>query len=342
MRVLLTGNRGYIGPAMTDALLAAGHTVVGLDSGLFDDCRLEPYADAPTIVRDLRDVTVDDLRGFDAVVHLANLSNDPLGTLDPALTYAINVEATVRLAELARAAGVQRFLNSSSCSVYGAAVEPWVDENTPPRPVTAYGETKLKAEEALAALGDRRFCVFSLRNATAFGYSPRPRLDLVVNDLAASAHLNGEVRLTSDGSAWRPFVHVSDIAQAFVRALDVPAERVNRRVVNVGTEEQNLRIIDLAELIVNETRGARLVVPSRSGVDRRSYRVRFDLIRQVLPNFRCTMSIQRGVRELLAAYQRAGLSSTQPFIRLDHLARLMAAGRVDSQLRVVAPLSAAA
>jgi len=340
VHVLLTGNRGYVGPVVTEALMAAGHSVVGLDSGLFEDCNLEPCADAPTIRRDLRDVSIDDVRGFDAIVHLANLSNDPLGKLDPTLTQAINVEATVRLAQLARAAGVRRFLNSSSCSVYGAATEAWVDEDTIPRPVTAYGETKLLAENALARLGDAGFCVFSLRNATAFGYSPRLRLDLVVNDLVASARLNREVRLTSDGSAWRPLVHIRDIAQAFVRALEVPADRINRRVANVGTDDQNLRIIDLAELVVQETDRARLMRSPGAEADRRSYRVRFGRIRELLPGFDCQMSIRAGVRELVAAYERIRLSSWQPCVRLDHLAELMASGHVDERLRVVEPAAA--
>ncbi|MGH2354706.1 MAG: NAD-dependent epimerase/dehydratase family protein, partial [Chloroflexota bacterium] len=242
MRVVVTGHLGYIGPVLVSALQDAGHDVAGLDSGLFASCALEPDPPVPTIDRDLRDVSVADLRGFDAVIHLAALSNDPLGFLDPALTREINVDATIRLATLAREAGVQRFLFSSSCSVYGATADTWVDETTPAQPVTPYGVAKAEAEQGLAQLAGPSFCVASLRNATAFGYSPRLRTDLVVNDLVAGAYLHGEISLRSDGSAWRPLVHVQDIARAFTVALSAPAEAINGAVVNVGADRQNYTV----------------------------------------------------------------------------------------------------
>jgi nucleoside-diphosphate-sugar epimerase len=333
MRVLITGNRGYIGSVMVRAVQAAGHEVVGLDCGFFAGCELEPVPAVPTLNKDVRDVDVVDLRGFDGVIHLANLSNDPLGTLNPTLTREINVEATVRLGELARAAGVQRFVNSSSCSVYGAATESWVDEETPPRPVTAYGESKLHAEEGLARLADRRFCVTSLRNATAFGYSPSLRLDLVVNELVAGALLTGEVQLRSDGSAWRPIVHIRDIASAFVLALTAPAEMINGRSINVGSSSQNHRVIDIAEAIVGYLPEARLIVQPGADADRRSYRVRFDLIGRLISEFECTYDLQAGVAELDREYRRTRLRDRQPFVRLNHLRELLANGRLDSSLR---------
>ncbi|HLZ70240.1 MAG TPA: SDR family oxidoreductase [Dehalococcoidia bacterium] len=336
MRVLVTGNLGYIGPAMVSALLAAGHDVRGLDSGLFVEGRLEEGPAAPTLERDLRDVQPGDLAGIEAIVHLANLSNDPLGQLDPKLTHAVNVDATVRLARLAREAGVRRFLNSSSCSVYGAAEEDWVDETSEPRPVTDYGISKIRAEAQLAALANDAFCVASFRNATAFGYSPSLRTDLVVNDLVTGALLNGQIRLNSDGSAWRPLVHIGDIAQAFTLALAAPAARLNRAIVNVGADEQNYQIIDVARAIAELTPGARLSRAEGAGPDKRSYRVRFGRIRELLPGFACAFDLRRGVQDLVANLQRVGFRSADGCVRLAQLQRLRDAGNVDESLRFVA------
>lgn len=336
MRVLVTGNLGYIGPAMVSALFDAGHEVHGLDSGLFIDGRLEDGPAVSTIRRDIRDVQAADLAGFDAIVHLANLSNDPLGQLDPALTYAVNVDATVRLARLAREAGVRRFLNSSSCSVYGAAEQDWVDETSKPRPVTDYGISKIRAEQQLAELATDAFCVVSFRNATAFGYSPSLRTDLVVNDLVTGALLRGRIRLNSDGSAWRPLVHIRDIAQAFALALAAPAARVNRAIINVGAEEQNYRIIDVARAIAELTPGATLSIAEGAGPDKRSYRVRFERIHELLPAFACAWDLRRGVEDLVANLQRVGLRSTDDCVRLAHLQRLRESGAVDADLRFVA------
>jgi nucleoside-diphosphate-sugar epimerase len=337
MRVLVTGHRGYIGPAMVEALRAAGHEVAGLDSGLFDGCELEPSPAVPSLVKDIRDVQPEDLTGFDAVVHLANLSNDPLGTLSPELTHCINVEATVQLARAAKRAGVRRFLNSSSCSAYGAAVEDWVDESTATRPVTAYGESKVLAEAALRELADARFCVVSFRNATAFGYSPNLRTDLVVNELVAGAILHGEVRLNSDGAAWRPLVHIRDIARAFTRAMDIPAERINREILNVGANAQNYRIRDVAQTIVELVPGATLSIPGAAGADRRSYRVRFDRVASVLTGFTCAYDLAMGVRDLLAQFARITLTETQVAagIRLLQLQRRLADGELAPDLRVL-------
>jgi len=333
MRILVTGHLGYIGPVVVSALNRAGHDVVGLDSGLFRECALEPSTEVPTITRDLRDITPDDVAGFEAIVHLAGLSNDPLGFLDPALTHEVNAAATVRLARIAREAGVRRFLNSSSCSVYGAPEEAWVDETSALRPVTPYGESKAVAEQGLGRLASPSFCVVSFRNATAFGYSPRLRTDLVVNDLASGAYLRGEIRLNSDGSAWRPLVHVRDIAQAFVLGLSAPSTSVNGAILNVGADAQNYTVIEIARTVSEMVPGARLTVADGAGKDRRSYRTRFERVRQVLPDFSCAYDLRTGIHDLLDNFRRLDLRSTEGLVRLAHLQRLMAASEVDASLR---------
>ena len=334
MRVLVTGNEGYIGPVVVETLREAGHEVVGLDAGFFVDDQLEPSPPVPTIRRDLRDVTSNDLEGIDGIVHLANISNDPLGFLDPSVTFSVNVDATVRLAELARDAGVRRFLNSSSCSAYGAAVEEWVDEETTPRPVTPYGESKVRAEAALAALADDRFCVLSFRNATAFGYTANLRTDLVVNDLTAGAFLRGEITLNSDGSAWRPLVHVRDIARAFALALEAPADRVNGEIVNIGADAQNYKVLEIATEVAQRVPGATLSFAEGAGPDKRSYRVRFDKLARLLPEFSCAFPLGRGIDDLVANYERVGLRGRAwQGIRLSRLERLIASGDLDETLR---------
>jgi nucleoside-diphosphate-sugar epimerase len=342
VRVLVTGHLGYLGPAVVAELQGAGHDVAGLDSGLFEACALEPGLPdppVPLIRRDVRDAGPRDLHGFDAVVHLAGLSNDPLGQLDPALTAEINAAATIRLATLAREAGVKRFLFSSSCSVYGSAAEEWVDESTPPRPVTAYAAAKAEAERGLNGLAGPSFCVVSLRNATAFGYSPRLRTDLVVNDLVAGALLQGEIRLRSDGSAWRPLVHVRDLAAAFRHVLEAPAEAVAGAVLNVGADDQNYTVREIAGAVAEALPGARLHVPAGASADVRSYRVRFGRLRRAVPDFECRIDLRAGIADLVAQYRRVGLRSTEGCVRLLSLQRGMAAGEVGADLRTL-PASA--
>lgn len=340
MRVLLTGHQGYLGTVMAPVLTRAGHEVIGLDTGLFADGVLGPApVDPPGIVRDLRDVQLIDLVGVDAVIHLAALSNDPLGALAPELTYDINHRASVRLARLARDAGVSRFLYASTCSVYGASGgDDLVGEDAPLRPVTPYAESKVRVEDDLVALADGSFSPVFLRNATAFGFSPRLRTDIVLNNLVAHAHLTGEVRVLSDGTPWRPLVHAIDIAEAFAAALEAPREAIHLQALNVGTERNNLTVAQIAEQVVEAVPGATVTITGENGADPRSYRVDFSRIGSVLPAFTAQWSVKAGALELADAYLRYGLTQDafeRSHVRLRRLADRRAAGEIDETLRPV-------
>ncbi|PXY32076.1 NAD-dependent epimerase/dehydratase family protein [Prauserella muralis] len=338
MRVLLTGHTGYLGTVMAPVLAAAGHEVTGLDSGLFDDCLLGPApAELPAHRVDLRDVTAEHVSGVDAVIHLAALSNDPLGSLAPELTYDINHHASVRLARLAKDAGVRRFLYASTCSVYGASGgEELVGEDAPLRPVTPYAESKVRVEDELHALADDDFSPVYLRNATAFGYSPRLRADIVLNNLVAHAFLTGEVRVLSDGTPWRPLVHARDIAAAFTAALGAPKQAVHDTPFNIGTERNNVTVAQIAGEVVEAVPGARLAITGEAGADPRSYRVDFSRFREAIPGFDCEWSVKDGAVELIEAYQKHGLTQRDFERRFTRLARLRdrgEAGTVDESLR---------
>ncbi|MEU0545700.1 SDR family oxidoreductase [Nocardia sp. NPDC005978] len=336
MRVLVTGNQGYLGTVMVPELVRAGHEVTGLDSGFFAECVLGTAPAPPPQLRvDLRDVTVDQLAGFDAVVHLAALSNDPLGALTPRITYDINHTASVRLARLAKDAGVQRFLYASTCSVYGAAGSDLVTEDAPLRPLTPYAESKVRVEDDVAALADSGFTPVFLRNATAFGFSPRLRADIVLNNLVGYAVLTGEVKVLSDGTPWRPLVHARDIARAFAVCLTAPAPAVHCRAFNVGAETNNLTVAEIAQAVVAAVPGSRLVITGESGADPRSYRVDFAAARREL-GFEASWDIPEGAAELAHEYTARGLTADgffHRFTRLAHLTALKDAGVLDDDLR---------
>jgi nucleoside-diphosphate-sugar epimerase len=338
MRILLTGHKGYIGTVMAPLIANAGHEVVGLDSDLFEQCTFgEPPRDFPSIRKDLRDVEHSDLEGFDAVIHLAGLSNDPLGNLNPDLTYDINYHASVRLARLAKEAGVSRFLFSSSCSTYGAAGDKILDETADFNPVTPYGRSKVLVEQEVAKLAGSNFSPTFLRNATAYGVSPRLRFDLVLNNLTAWALTTGQVFIKSDGSPWRPIVHIEDISRAFLAVLHAPVDVIHNQAFNVGRTEENYQIHDLAEIVRETVPGCTIEFASDAGPDKRCYRADFSRIAKALPAFQPEWDAHRGARELYDAYRKVGLRvedfEGQRYKRIDHIQGLLSSGRLDSNLR---------
>jgi nucleoside-diphosphate-sugar epimerase len=340
MRVLVTGHLGYIGTVTVPILRAAGHEVIGLDTDLYRRGTLGDPAglpDVPNIGKDVRDVVVEDLAGLDAVVHLAALSNDPLGDVDPALTYDINHHATVRLAQLAREAGVRRFAFSSSCSNYGASGgDALLDEHGAQNPVTPYGISKVRSEEGLAALATDDFSPTYLRNATAYGVSPRLRFDIVLNNFVGWGLTTGRVRLASDGSQWRPIVHVEDIARAFLAVLEAPREAVHDRAFNVGASTENYRIRDLADLAAAEIPGCAVEVSPGAGADVRNYRVDCDRITREI-GFRTAWTASDGAAQLAGRLRAEGLTHEQftgpAFIRIAQIRARLADGSLDATLR---------
>ncbi len=337
MKVLVTGHHGYIGSVVAPMLKEAGHDVTGLDTFFYEGCDLlDDALDFPTLRMDLRDVTTDLLEGHDGIVHLAALSNDPLGELDEELTREINLRGTVGLARKAKEAGVQRFVFASSCSMYGASgTDDLVTEDAPLRPLTAYAESKVRAEEALSELADGDFAPIFLRNATAYGASPRVRLDVVLNNLAAWAFTTGKVMIMSDGTPWRPLVHVRDIAAAAGAALTAPIALVRNEAFNVGTNDENYRVRELAEIVRETFTGCEIEYAAGAGPDPRSYRVDFRKLAETLPEARPKWTASDGARELLDAFRSARLTSVgfDLYTRLTRLKSLIAEGLLDDDLR---------
>jgi nucleoside-diphosphate-sugar epimerase len=345
MRVLLTGHKGYIGMVLSGFLRDAGHEVHGIDSDLFSRCTFGSLPPAiPETIKDIRDVSLSDVEGFDAVLHLAGLSNDPLGYLDPELTFEINHRASVRLARLAKQARVERFIFSSSCSNYGSASDELLREDAAPNPVTPYGKSKVLAERDISALAGDNFSPVFLRNATAYGVSPRLRFDLVLNNLVAWAHTTGKVYLKSAGTAWRPIVHIEDISRAFLAVLHAPDEKIHNRAFNVGVPGENFRIWELAEIVRQTVPGSRVEFAEGASSDFRNYRVDCELLPRTMPEYEPRWNARKGAQELYEAYRRANITledfEGSRFSRLAHLEELIAAGAVDGSLRPRTPQAA--
>jgi nucleoside-diphosphate-sugar epimerase len=342
MRIALTGHLGYVGMITTPMLVAAGHEVVGFDTDLYRRSTfgdLPSWPDVVSVEKDVRDLTEADLEGFDAVVHLAGLSNDPLGDLNPPVTADINHRATIHAATVARAAGVERFVFSSSCSNYGAGVSEWLTEDSAFNPVTPYGRSKVQAEQELAELATDDFSPTCLRNATAYGFSPRLRFDLVLNNLTAWAFCTGHVMLKSDGSAWRPIVHIEDMSRAFLAVLESPRELIHNESFNVGRTSENYQVRELAEIVAEAVPGSRIEFLGEVTTDPRNYRVNCDKIADTLPAFAPTWTATAGAEELRDSYERIGLSVDDfegtRYRRVDQIKALIHEGRLAEDMRWV-------
>ena len=338
MRVLVTGHLGYIGTVMVPILISEGHDIVGLDSDLYRACT---FGDKPVTVsnicKDIRDVEIDDLEGFDAVCHLAGLSNDPLGDFNPELTYEINHKASVRLALLAKEAGVRRYVFSSSCSCYGASGNSVLTEKSPLNPVTPYGQSKVWTERDVSSLADDDFSPVFLRNATAYGVSPRLRFDLVLNNLTAWAFTTGKILMKSDGSPWRPIVHIRDIAHAFATVLNAPRELIHNEVFNVGLTKENMQIRDMARIVGQTVPGCKVKFAQGASPDKRNYHVNCDKLPEVLPSFQPQWDTRRGAQELYEAYKINGITLDDfegpRYQRIGHIHKLIKEGSLNTNLR---------
>lgn len=348
MKVLLTGHHGYVGSVMSRMVRRAGHEVHGLDTYLFEGCTFGPEVpDLPSLRKDIRDVTAEDLTGFDAVIHLAALCNDPLGNMNPEHTYEINHHASVRLARAAKAAGVSRFLFASSCSLYGCGTDGFLQEDAPFNPVTPYGHSKILVEQSLAKLADDDFSPTYMRNATAYGVSHRLRNDIVVNNLVGHAITTGKILIQSDGTPWRPLVHVEDFSRAFLAALEAPRELVHDQAFNIGQTAENHRVRDLADMVLSAVPGSSVEYAPGANADPRNYRVDCSKLAETLPAFQPQWTVRKGVQELTTAFQKEGMTEEifygPRYLRLKHIRRLQTQGRLGENMRwipgVQAPVS---
>jgi len=339
MKVLVTGHRGYIGTILVPMLLEEGYDVTGLDSDLYRKCTFGESINTPVknIIKDIRDVNEYDLEGIDAVLHLAGLSNDPLGDLNPSLTKDINYQASVRLAELSRKMGVSRFIFSSSCSNYGAGGNDFLNEESDLRPVTPYGESKVLVEKEVSKLADENFSPVFLRNSTAYGVSPRLRFDLVLNNLVAWAFTTGQVFLKSDGTPWRPIVHIEDIARAFIATLKAPKEKIHNQKFNVGQTKENYRISEIAEIVKDTVPGSRVEFSEQSGPDKRNYRVNCDRIVNTLFDYKPQWNARQGAQQLYEAYKKYDIKLDDfegpKYRRITHIKALISSGELRDDLR---------
>lgn len=338
MKILLTGHKGYIGSRLGPMLLEQGFEVTGLDSDLFRRCTFtDGLVEIPEILKDVRDITEEDVEGNDAVIHLAGLSNDPLGDYDPSLTDEINCRASIRVAETARKAGVSRFIFASSCSNYGASGDNFLSEDAAFNPVTPYGRSKVDVEHAVSALASASFSPVFLRASTAYGLSPRIRFDLVLNNLTAWAFTTGLVYLKSDGTPWRPIVHVDDICRAYIAAVKAPTEMVHNQAFNVGSTTENYQIREIAEIVEDVVPNCRVEFAADAGPDKRCYRVNCDRIARTLHDFKPQWTARRGVEQLYEAFCRVGLTleefEGERFKRIAHIKKLIGEGLLSPQLR---------
>lgn len=315
INILITGHRGYIGSVLVPALLRTGfNNLVGMDTNLYNSSSFFNYTpDIPENNKDVRDISADDLDGIDTIIHLAGLSNDPLGNLDPDLTFRINYEATIRMAELAKKAGVKRFIFASSCSIYGSSKQETVNEESDTYPVTPYAESKLLSEQGLSSLADTKFCPVYLRNATAYGDSPNIRFDLVLNNLVAWAVTSGKIFLKSDGTSWRPLVHIDDICRAILLMITAPCETIRNQIFNIGTNAENYRVIDLANIIKESIPGMKIVFADDKQHDIRSYKVNFDKMCTLFPEFQTEKTVRTAIPELCNSFKKNNLSTTAEF-----------------------------
>ncbi|MDX2188814.1 MAG: SDR family oxidoreductase [Bacteroidota bacterium] len=320
-KILVTGHTGYIGVHLVELLKKAGYYVIGVDINLFEGCEWEPITKPDSeIIKDIRSLTVENLKGVECVMHLAAISNDPMGDLNADITYSINREGSIRLAKIAKEAGVSRFLFSSSCSIYGKSDKPDMEETDPTTPLTAYAISKIDCEKAISEMADDSFSPAFLRNATAYGHSPMLRIDLVVNNLLACAVARGDIRIMSDGTPWRPLIHCKDIARAFVAFLEAPKEKIHNQIVNIGGNKENFQVKDVGDLVQKLVPYAQIVYTGEAGNDSRDYKVRFDKLNKLLPNFKLEYTLESGMAELFEKYKENHFSekdfNSDQFVRL--------------------------